>query len=95
MFAILASVFNGALGWVFRVVIVRFVVLVALAAVVAEMAQVLIGLLPSWMSFAGLFGGFTPLLWYFVDMFRLDYGLPIIVSAYVTRFLIRRIPVIG
>lgn len=33
-------------------------------------------------------------LW-LVDLFELNTGVAIIVSAYVTRFLIRRIPVIG
>jgi hypothetical protein len=27
--------------------------------------------------------------------FRLDFGVPLIISAYVSRFLIRRLPVIG
>jgi hypothetical protein len=31
----------------------------------------------------------------FLDFFALGYGVPLMISAYVTRFLIRRLPVIG
>jgi hypothetical protein len=33
--------------------------------------------------------------WYFLDLFAFSTGLPIIISAFLTRFLIRRLPVIG
>jgi hypothetical protein len=41
------------------------------------------------------FGGVNTGDWYFLDFFALDYGLPLMISAVVARFLIRRLPVIG
>ena len=34
-------------------------------------------------------------LWWVADLFALQYGFGVMVSAYIIRFLIRRIPVIG
>ena len=33
--------------------------------------------------------------WYFLNVFQVTQGLSLVVSAYATRFVIRRIPVIG
>jgi hypothetical protein len=33
--------------------------------------------------------------WYFLDVFMVQTGIAMVVSAYTTRFIIRRIPVIG
>jgi hypothetical protein len=34
-------------------------------------------------------------VWWVLDLFNLSYGVPLLISAYVARFLIRRLPVIG
>lgn len=41
------------------------------------------------------FGGIPAGVLYFLDPFRLDLGIPMILAAYAIRFIIRRIPVIG
>ena len=41
------------------------------------------------------FTGLDPGVWFFLDFFALGYGVPLMISAYITRFLIRRLPVIG
>lgn len=43
----------------------------------------------------GLFGGLPAGVVYFTDALQLEVGIGFMVSAYVIRFLIRRIPVIG
>lgn len=51
---------------------------------------------PSWISSAGgVFDAIPDGVIYFAQAFQLPAGLSIIVSAYVIRFLIRRIPIIG
>lgn len=40
-------------------------------------------------------GAIDPGIMFFLEMLQLDYGMGIITSAYMLRFLIRRIPVIG
>lgn len=42
-----------------------------------------------------LFSQIGAYVWYFLDPFQIGTGLSIILSAYVLRFLIRRIPFIG
>lgn len=51
---------------------------------------------PSWLADAGdAFSGLPSGVLYFVDALNLGAGMTIILGAYVLRFLIRRLPVIG
>jgi len=42
-----------------------------------------------------LFNSFPSGVWYFWNIARLDFGLPLMISAIISRFLIRRLPVVG
>lgn len=97
MFGILLSAFNTALGFIFRSVVVKFVLFFGLFFVTTEFIQVLTssGLLPSSSSLNGLFGGIPPAVWYFLNLFSFSTGVSALVSAWATRFIIRRIPIIG
>ena len=95
MFGIVLSALNVALGWVFRSVLVKFVLYFALYFVTVEFTQIMITLLPAASSINGAFSGITASVWYFLDLFAFSQGLPIVLSAIATRFIIRRIPVIG
>lgn len=84
--------------WIFREVVIKFVIFAALFAVVAFLVPKAIGYLGGFIGTSGLsavFGAIPSGVWYFLDMFQLDYGLPLVISASVARFLIRRLPVIG
>lgn len=97
MFGILVSAFNVALGFIFRSIIVKFVVFFGLFFVVTEFVSVLqsSGLLPSAGSINGALGGIPSSVWYFLDLFNFSMGFSALLSAWVARFIIRRIPVIG
>ena len=97
MFGILLSALNAALSFVFKSLIVKFALFFGLFFVTTEFIQVLIssGLLPHASAVGGALGGIPAGVWYFLDLFNVSGGVPIILSAYVTRFIIRRIPVIG
>lgn len=97
MFGIVLSALNSVLGFVFRSLIVKFVVFFGLFFIVTEFVSVLTGsgLLPSADSMTDAFGGVPAAVWYFLDLFNFSMGFPLLVSAYATRFIIRRIPVIG
>lgn len=97
MFGIVLSALNVILGFVFRSIIVKFGVFFGLFFVVTEFVQVLIGsgLLPDSSSLNGVFAGIPSGVWYFLDLFNFSLGFSMILSAYATRFIIRRIPVIG
>ena len=51
---------------------------------------------PAWLSNAGTYlAGIDPTIAFFLQGFRFAEGLTIIFAAYILRFLIRRIPLIG
>ncbi|WP_454874785.1 DUF2523 family protein [Paraburkholderia xenovorans] len=97
MFGILVSAANVALGFVLRSVIAKFFLYFALYFFVTDTISLLQSshLLPTAVSLAGAFGSVGNDVWYFLDLCAFSYGAPLVVSAYVTRFIIRRLPIIG
>jgi hypothetical protein len=95
MWILLLGAVNTMLGFIFRSVMVKFVVFFALFFIVTEFIGLLTPLLPNSAGLSGSLGGIPSGVWYFLDLFNVTAGIPILLSAYVTRFVIRRIPVIG
>lgn len=95
MFGILLSAFYSVLGWVFRSVLVKFVLYFGLFFITTEFIQLLVPMLPGASGLTSAFAAQTPGVWYFLDMFKVGYGVSACLAAFVTRFMIRRIPVIG
>lgn len=95
MWVLLLGAVNTLLGFVFRSVMVKFVVFFALFFVVTEFVAMLTPMLPNASGLTGVLGGIPSGVWYFMDLFNVSAGIPMLLSAYVTRFVIRRIPVIG
>lgn len=95
MFAILVSAFNAALGFVFRGVIVKFGIMFAAWWIALELVTAIVAYVPSTAGITSAMQAFPSTLWYFLDLLRLDIGIPLMVAAFTTRFLIRRIPFIG
>lgn len=84
--------------WLVREVIIKFVVLTTMFLLVKVFSDVAIGYLTGWMDTSGISGAFGNLpafVWYFVSVFKIDVGIQLMLSAYATRFLIRRLPVVG
>lgn len=97
MFGILSSALNAFLGFIFKTVIIKFVVFFTLFFVVQELTAVLVSnLLPSGDGgLTGALGGLSSGMWYFLDLMAFSVGFPMVLSAWVTGFIIRRLPVIG
>lgn len=95
MFGILLSAFNTILGFVFRQVVVKFVVLFAIFFVIQAFVGVLASFLPNPADLSGALGSISSGMWWFMDLFAFSQGAAIVVTATVYRFLIRRIPLIG
>lgn len=95
MFGIMLSVFNSALAFVFRQVVVKFVILFALYFSVSAFTSALGEFIPSPSAISGPLSGIASGTWWFLDLLGFSQGAPLVVSAMVYRFLIRRIPVIG
>jgi len=77
---------------------VKFSAVAAVYAVVAVIVPLAVKFLSGFIDSSNLSNAFSALppgVWYFLDLFRLDFGLPIVIAAFVARFLIRRLPVIG
>ncbi len=85
-------------AFLFRDVVVRFLVFTAVFALVAFLVPKAVAYLEPFLGLSGLtdaFAGLSSSVWFFLDFFNLAYGVPLLISAYVSRFLIRRLPVIG
>ncbi|MBR8030379.1 DUF2523 domain-containing protein [Burkholderia cenocepacia] len=97
MYGILISAANVVLGFVCRSLIGKFFAYFVLYFVTTEFVGVLqsAGILPTAASLAGAFGSIGSDVWYFLDLCAFSYGAPLVISAYATRFIIRRIPIIG
>lgn len=95
MFAILFSAFNTALAFLLRSMVVKFVVFFGLYFVTTELVDVMAEWLPKSFDFSHLFAGIPAGVWYFMNLFNVSAGISAVLSAYATRFIIRRIPVIG
>lgn len=95
MFGILLSALNTVLAWLVRSVLVKFAVFFALYFITTEFIAVITSILPSGSAVNGAMASVTNSTWYFLDVFMVQTGIAMVVSAYTTRFIIRRIPVIG
>lgn len=92
------AIFAPLVSWIFRGVVVKFLILTAVFAVMAALIPVAVGLIFPFIGGASLTDSFLGLdsgVWWLLDFFALDYGIPLLIAAAVTRFLIRRLPFIG
>lgn len=95
MFGILLSALNSVLAWVFRSLLIKFALFFALFFITNEFVGFIAALMPNASTINGLLSGITAGTWFFLDAFQLPLGISALVSAYTTRFIIRRMPVIG
>lgn len=94
MHAVLFSV----VGWIFREVLVKFVVLAAIYAVMVVLMPIVVELAAPFVSgttLTNLFAAMPAGVWYFLDWMQAGFGIPLVLSAAVAAFTIRRLPVIG
>ncbi len=91
---VLSALFTFS-GWAFKSVVVKFFVFFALFFIVTEFLILLVPLLPGASALTSAFSQQAPGVWYFLDLFQVGYGVTACLSAFVTRFIIRRLPVIG
>lgn len=92
------AIFVPLVNWIFRGVIIKFVVLAGVFGFMAVVLPVAVDFVLPFIGVTQLtnaFGGLDAGVWFWLDFFALDYGVPLLISAHVARFLIRRLPVIG
>lgn len=92
------ALFIPVLSWLFRVVVIKFFILTAVFAVLALVVPMAIDLILPFIGASSLSSSFSLLpagVWWILDNLALDYGLPLIISSFIARFLIRRLPFVG
>lgn len=97
MFGIVLSALNTVLAWIFRGVVIKFVILSALYYVITWIAETVltqldISALTGMQSF---FDAIPQGVRWGMTVFRFDVGIPLIFGAMLTKFIIRRLPFIG
>jgi hypothetical protein len=94
MYAILWAV----VSWLLREVIIKFVIFTAMVCLISFLVPYAVEYVKPFLVGQALTSAFDNLpsgIWYFLDYFRVDFGLPVLISAYIARFMIRRLPIIG
>ncbi|EGF0822437.1 DUF2523 domain-containing protein [Salmonella enterica subsp. enterica serovar Saphra] len=91
----MTSVLYGILGFLLRSVIVKFTVFFALYFIVQEFVPLILDMVNRQLPLLALISSIPDSLKYFFNVFKVIDGINIILSAFVTRFIIRRIPIIG
>ena len=93
---ILMSAIWTAITYIFKAVIIKFVVFFAIFYVLSEFIPIMFSLFHADIGLVSTYAQAIPAtVWYFFDAFNLPNGIPFIISAYMSRFAIRRIPFIG
>lgn len=90
-----AGLIWSAVTWVFREAVIKFLIMGAVYLLITELAPIGLGLISAFFNVTALstaFSMLSPGVWWFMDFARLDYGLPLILSASVAAFTFRRIP---
>jgi len=89
---------SSLLGWIFRPAIVKFLILAFIFFLLEALFPFLIGLIMPFIAPDALNTAFANLptgVWWLLNLARIDIGAPMVISAYITRFMIRRMPFIG
>jgi hypothetical protein len=73
----------------------KFFLFFGLYFVTTEFIQVLLPLFPGATKLTEAFSQQAPGVWYFLDLFKVGIGVSSSLSALVTRFIIRRVPILG
>lgn len=97
MWVLLVNFFNFAMGWILRGAVIKFFFFTAIVLLIAGLVGLVFNLLAN-VDFAGLstlVSNLPPGLLWFLHVFQFHIGMPLMLGALLTRFAIRRIPVIG
>ncbi|AXB79780.1 DUF2523 family protein [Novosphingobium sp. P6W] len=97
MFAIIKSAINYLLGFVLQGTIIKFILFTGLYLIVSELGSLVMSKIDKsgLNSISSLFSGLPSDVLFFMGVFRVEVGLPMIIAAFVVRFAIRRLPIIG
>jgi hypothetical protein len=85
-------------AWLVREVVIKASVLAGLYWLLVYLMPLVWGYVSGFVGVSGLTSLFNAIpdgVYFFLYAFKFDVGLPLCISAFVSRFLIRRLPVVG
>lgn len=91
------SLFTSLINWLFRASVVKFVIFTAFALVLVPLFEIVMGFVDDigLGDINGLLSSLPSGLIFYLSLFRLDVGLTLCVAAMLTKFFIRRLPIVG
>lgn len=95
MFGRVLSALFSVVGWAVKFSVTKAILFFGIYYVVYEFTGVIVDYLPTASILNNAFQGINGDVAYFLTFFQIPAGLTMLLSAYVTRFMIRRIPFIG
>lgn len=95
MLNIILAALKYFFGYLIRSTIAKFFLYFALFFVVKEFIAVLLPLFPGASMLTNALNLLTPGTWFFLDLFKFDVAVNLSLAAFVTRFIIRRVPILG
>lgn len=90
--------FFSVFGWLLRGAQLNFILFTVIASLFTFVMTFVIPNISSFTDTTFLSNAFASVddrVWYFINLMNLLTGLPLIISAFVSRFIIRRLPFIG
>ncbi|HAF2126519.1 TPA: DUF2523 domain-containing protein [Salmonella enterica] len=83
------------LVFIFRQIVVKFVLFTALYLLLTQLAPLLTSFLPDGRNISQLFAGLPSTVIWCLNLIAFDVTFPMIIAAHFLRFFIRRIPFLG
>lgn len=94
----LPALIQAFAAWLLRPAVLSFVGGTIIYGLLTLLLPYIISYISPFLSTNGLTSAFTAQgsgVWYFLDFFDIGFGLPLMISAWVARFLVRRLPIVG
>jgi hypothetical protein len=91
----MGALLSAAVGFLVRSVLVKFLLFTAMYFIVSAVCGYLVSKLPGPSDLNSALASWSPAMWFFADLTMWTQFFPAVISAYILRFAIRRIPFFG
>lgn len=95
MYEILVSAFNSVLRFLLAQATIKSVIFVVITYLISEIISVVNKLLPDSTNLISLFNSLPDSVWFFLNLAEVPYGISLVFSSLLTRFIFGMIPVVG
>lgn len=91
----MGALLSSVVAFLVRTVLVKFLLFTVMYLVVSSVCGYLVSKLPGPSDLNSALASWSPAMWYFADLTLWTQFFPGVISAYILRFAIRRIPFFG